>query len=44
MSVTVRLDARVIAPIAGIGNDAWTAIEYTERKIEQADAMIEVDA
>ena len=28
VSVTVRLDARVKAAISGIGDDAWTTIEY----------------
>ena len=30
VSVTVRLDPRVRAAIAGIGDDAWTTIEYTD--------------
>jgi Transposase DDE domain group 1 len=30
VSITVRLDPKVKAAIAGIGEDAWTAIEYTD--------------
>jgi hypothetical protein len=30
VSVTVRMDPKVKAAIAGIGEDAWTAIEYPE--------------
>ncbi len=30
MSVTVRLDPKVKAAIADIGEDAWTAIDYTD--------------
>ena len=30
VSVTVRLDPKVKAAIADIGEDAWTTIEYTD--------------
>ena len=36
VSVTVRLDPRVRAAIAAIGDDAWQAIEYTNAVFDQA--------
>ena len=36
MSVTVRMDKRVKAAIATIGEDAWTTIEYTDAVFDEA--------
>ena len=36
VSVTVRLDKRVKASIATIGDDAWTPIEYTDAVYDEA--------
>ena len=36
VSVTVRLDPRVKAAIAAIGDDAWQAIQYTNAVFDQA--------
>jgi hypothetical protein len=36
VSVTVRLDPKVRATIASIGQDAWTAIEYTDALFDQS--------
>lgn len=36
VSVTVRMDQRVKAAIATIGNDAWTTIEYTDAVFDEA--------
>lgn len=36
VSVTVRLDPKVKAAIAAIGEDAWTPIEYTDAVFDQA--------
>lgn len=36
VSVTVRMDKRVKAAIAAIGDDAWTTIEYTDAVFDEA--------
>ena len=36
VSVTVRMDKRVKAAIATIGDDAWTTIEYTDAVFDEA--------
>ncbi|MGH3949136.1 MAG: transposase, partial [Pseudonocardiaceae bacterium] len=36
VSVTVRMDKRVKAAIAAIGEDAWTTIEYTDAVFDEA--------
>lgn len=36
VSVTVRMDQRVKAAIATIGDDAWTTIEYTDAVFDEA--------
>jgi hypothetical protein len=36
VSVTVRMDKRVKAAIAAMGDDAWTTIEYTDAVYEEA--------
>ena len=36
VSVTVRMDKRVKAAIATIGEDAWTTIEYTDAVFDEA--------
>ena len=36
MSVTVRMDKRVKAAIATIGEDMWTTIEYTDAVFDEA--------
>jgi hypothetical protein len=36
VSVTVRLDPKVKAAIAGIPDDAWTAIDYTDAVFDEA--------
>jgi hypothetical protein len=35
VSVTIRMDSRVKAAIAGIGEDAWTMIEYTDAVFDE---------
>jgi hypothetical protein len=35
VSVTVRMDPKVKAAIAGIGDDAWTPIEYTDAVFDE---------
>ena len=35
VSVTIRMDQRVKAAIAGIGDDAWTTIEYTDAVFDE---------
>ncbi len=35
VSVTIRMDSRVKAAIAGIGEDAWTTIEYTDAVFDE---------
>jgi hypothetical protein len=36
VSVTIRMDQRVKAAIASIGEDAWTTIEYTDAVFDEA--------
>jgi hypothetical protein len=38
VSITVRLDPKVKAAIAAIGDDAWTPIEYTDAIYDQSSA------
>jgi hypothetical protein len=39
VSVTTRMDSRVKAAIANIGEDAWTSIEYTDAVFDDASAQ-----
>lgn len=39
-SVTVRMDKRVKAAIATIGDDAWTPIEYTDAVFDETTSPI----
>ncbi len=42
VSVTVRMDPKVKAAIATIGDDAWTPIEYTDAVFDEASRYVDL--